>query len=140
MPFGAEEEPKENRQFSRLLITGAILNCVLQLFWFGSKCINQIDFDGMAYAGIARHLRQDEFHSSLNAFRSPLVSWLIAVLALVRPDYLHIGKIISISSFLLCMALLYLFTLQLWNSRLVASLAVLLLTLGRGLIAVAVQH
>src|SRR6202034_477269 len=75
MLFGAEEEPKENRQFSRLLITGAILNCVLQLFWFGSKCINQIDFDGMTYAGIARHLRQDEFHSSLNAFRSPLVSW-----------------------------------------------------------------
>lgn len=138
MLFGVEEESKENRQFSRLLITVAILNCILQLFWFGSKCFNQIDFDGMAYAGIARHLRQGEFHSSLNAFRSPLVSWLIAVLALVRPDYLRIGKVVSIGSFLLCMALLYVFTLQLWNSRLVAALAVLLLTLGRGLTAVVV--
>jgi len=92
----------------------------------------------MAYVGIARHLRQGEFHAAINAFRSPLLSWLIAAAAFANADYLHIGKLINIGAFLLSVALLYVFTKKLWHSSLVASLAVLLFTLGRGFSASAV--
>jgi hypothetical protein len=101
-------------------------------------CFNQMDFDGMAYTGIARHVRQSEFHAAINAFRSPLVSWIIAAGSFVSADYLHMGKLVSIGSFLLCVALLYVFAVRLWHSRMVASLAVLLFTLGRGLSVCAV--
>ena len=124
----------ENRsRASKWFITAAILCCAIQLFWFSSKCFNQIDYDGMAYVGIARHIRQGEFHAAINAFRSPLLSWLIAAAALGSSDYLHIGKLINIGAFLLSLALLYLLTERLWHSRLVASLAVSLFVLGRGL-------
>jgi hypothetical protein len=132
------QEPDKNCRVSLFLIMVAILSCTLQLYWFATKCFNQMDFDGMAYAGIARHIRQAEFNSAINAFRSPLVSWLIAALSLASADYLHIGKLVSIGTFLLCLALLYAFVVQLWHSRLVASLAVLLFTFGRGLSVVAV--
>jgi Dolichyl-phosphate-mannose-protein mannosyltransferase len=138
MLFDTEARPDKNDRNSGLYIMVAILTCVLQLCWFASKFFNQIDFDGMAYTGIARHVRQGEFYSSINAFRSPLISWLIAALALVRTDYLYLGKIVSIGSFLFCLPLLYFFTLQLWHSKMVASLAVLLLALGRGLMPIAV--
>lgn len=124
---------RSNKIISNLLVTGAILSCVVQLLWFASKCFNQINFDGMAYTGIARHIRQGEFHSAIDAFRSPLISWLIAAASFASADYLHVGKLVSIGSFMLCLALLYAFAVSLWHSRLVASLAVLLFTLGRGL-------
>ncbi|MGA7908100.1 MAG: hypothetical protein WCA16_11895, partial [Candidatus Sulfotelmatobacter sp.] len=110
-----------------------ILSCVLQLLWFGSKCFNQINFDGMAYTGIAHHLHEGEFHSAIDAFRSPLLSWLIAAASFASANYLYIGKVVTIFSFLLCLLFLYAFAVSLWHSRLVASLAVLLFTLGRGL-------
>lgn len=123
---------------SKWLLTAAILSCIGQLAWFASKCLNQIDIDGMAYTGIARHVRQEEFHSAINAFRSPLVSWLIAAASFVTTDYLRIGKLVSIGTFLLCLVLLYVFALRFWHSKPVASLAVLLFTLGRGLSVAAV--
>lgn len=135
----SKADPAGYSQSPKLLITAAILNCLFQFFWFAPKCFNQIDFDGMAYTGIARHIRHGEFHSAINAFRSPLVSWLIAALAFRSEDYLHIGKLVSISSFLLCLALLYVFAVRLWDSRLVAALAVLLFTLGRGLLVVPLE-
>jgi len=107
--------------------------------WFASKCFNEIDIDGMAYLGVARHLRQGEFHAAINAFRSPLISWLIAMASFGSADDLHIGKLINIGAFLLSLALLYVLTWKLWRSRLVASLAVLLFTLGRGLSVSAVE-
>src|ERR1700687_3312249 len=104
-------EPDKNSKASSLLISLAVLSCVFQLFWFASHCFNQIDYDGMAYTGIARHLRQGEFHAAINAFRSPLLSWLIAAVAtLGSSDYLHIGKVINIGAFLLALALLYILT------------------------------
>ena len=106
MIFSANAE-RGDRGASSSMLAVAVLSCILQLFWFATKCFNQIDFDGMAYAGIARHIRQGEFHSAINAFRSPLVSWLIAALPVASADYLHIGKIVSIGSFLMCLALLY---------------------------------
>jgi Dolichyl-phosphate-mannose-protein mannosyltransferase len=123
---------------SKWFLTAAILCCAVQLFWFASKCFNQIDYDGMAYVGIARHLRQGEFHAAINAFRSPLLSWLIAAATVGSADYLHIGKLINVGALLLSVALLYALTEKVWHSRVVASAAVLLLVLGRGLAASAV--
>jgi hypothetical protein len=126
-------ESKENIGASRWLMAGAVLSCVFQLLWFAPKCIHQIDFDGMTYTGIARHLAHGEFHAAINAFRSPLISWLIAALSLAGSNLLYAGKFVSIAGYLLCLALLYVFVMQLWHSRSVASLAVLLFTLGRGI-------
>jgi hypothetical protein len=131
-------QPDKSSKASTLLVAVAVLSCVFQLFWFASRCFNQIDYDGMAYVGIARHLRQGEFHASINAFRSPLLSWLIAAAASGSADYLHIGKLINIGAFLLSLALLYVFTEKLWHSRLAAALAVSLFVFGRGLSASAV--
>jgi hypothetical protein len=125
-------------RLSRGLVVASLCSAVIQLFWFGSKCINQIDFDGMAYTGIARHVREGAFYLSINAFRSPLVSWLIAVLSIANRDYLHLGKLVSVCSWLLCLALLYVFTLRLAHSREAAGVAALLFTLGRGLCVIAV--
>jgi hypothetical protein len=130
-PMRADYAP--GRLFSRGVVSASIVICVAELFWFGSKCFRQIDFDGMAYTGLARHLREGDFCDSVNAFRSPLISWLIAALSVSPGHYLEIGKFVSICSFLTCAPLLYFFTLRLWQSRPVASLAVLLFILGRGL-------
>ena len=135
----ATMQADNNSKASRWFITAAVASCLFQLFWFASKCFNQIDIDGMGYAGVARHLRQGEFHAAINAFRSPLISWLIALASFGSSDYLHIGKLINIGTFLLTLALLYVLTEKLWHSRLAASLAVLMFALGRGLPLAAVQ-
>ncbi len=131
-------EPVDNRKISHLLGAIAILSCLLQFAWFASRCFNQINFDGTAYTGIARHIRNREFYAAIDGFRSPLISWLIAAVSFVSSDFLHIGKLITLGSFLLCLAGLYAFAMSLWHSRVVASLAVLLFTLGRGLAVEAV--
>jgi dolichyl-phosphate-mannose-protein mannosyltransferase len=120
-------------------IAAAIVSCLFQLFWFASKCFNQIDIDGIGYVGVAHHLRRGEFHAAIDGFRSPLISWLIALASFASPDYLHIGKLINIATFLLSLALLFVLTQKLWHSRLAASLAVLMFALGRGLTVAAVQ-
>ncbi len=136
-------QPDKNRKASNRFIAGTIFSCALQLLWFGSKSFNQIDIDGMAYLGIARHLRQGEFQAAINAFRSPLISWLIAGASFEgtagSEAYVHIGKLINIGAFLLSLALLYVLTEKLWHSRSVASLAILMFSLGRGLAASAVS-
>src|SRR5580700_4322867 len=143
LPSHATMQPDHNRMASCWFIAGTIFSCVLQLLWFASKCVNQIDIDGMAYLGIARHLRQGEFQAAINAFRSPLISWLIALASFASAGgsegYVHIGKLINIASFLLSLALLYVLTEKLWHSRLIASLAILMFSLGRGLAASAVS-
>src|SRR5437764_6003350 len=95
----ATMQPDKNNKASRWFVTAAVASCLFQLFWFASKCFNQIDFDGMSYVGIARHLRHGEFHASINAFRSPFISWLIALASFASPDYLHIGKLINVAAF-----------------------------------------
>jgi hypothetical protein len=132
-------QPDQNRKASSWFIAGTLVSSVLQLLWFATKCFNQIDIDGLAYVGIARHLRHGGFQAAINAFRSPLISWLIAVAPLASArgseGYVHIGKLINIGTFLLSLALLYLLTEKLWHSRSVASLAVLMFSLSRGLAA-----
>jgi hypothetical protein len=120
-------------------MAATVLNCLFQLFWFGTKCLHQIGIDGMDYIGIARHLRDHQFYSAINAFRSPLLSWMIAAASFFDGDFVRIGKFLNIGSFLLCVVLLYVFTQSLWHSRLAASLAAFLFSLARGLLAVAVE-
>ena len=136
--FSPTMQPDKNSKTSSWFVAVTVVSCALQLLWFASKCYNQIDIDGMGYLGIARHLRQGEFHAAINAFRSPLISWLIAVASFGGGGYVHIGKLINIGAFLLSLALLYVLTGKLWRSRLVASLAILMFALGRGLSASAV--
>jgi len=69
--------PEDRSRASKWLIAIAVLTCLFQFFWFGSKCFNQIDYDGMAYTGIARHLSEGGVHSAIKVFRSPLISWII---------------------------------------------------------------
>jgi hypothetical protein len=129
----------KNSRISHWLIAFCLSVCLIELFWFSSKCFHQIDFDGMSYIGIARHLRHGEFHASINAFRSPVISWLIALASFASPDYLLVGKLISIAAFLLSVGLLFVLTDKLWHSRVAASVAALIFSLGRGLGAMATQ-
>lgn len=123
---------------SRWILAAAAGSAVFQLCWFARNAWQQIDFDGMDYLGIARHIRQGEFHQAINGFRSPLISWLIAAGAFFNHDLLTVGKIVSISSFLLLVILVYLYTKSLWHSDKVAAMAALWFTWCRALAAVAV--
>ena len=122
----------ENKAASYLLLAVTVLVCCFELFWFGSKVIREIDYDGMAYTGIARHLIHGQYSSSINGFRSPLLSWIIALASLGRADLVWVGKLINVSAFLAALALLYIFAKSLWHSQTVASVAVALFALGRG--------
>jgi hypothetical protein len=132
--------PSADRQtISRWLLAGAALSCLFQLLWFGSRCLHQIDIDGMDYTGIARHLHNGQWYAAINDFRSPLFSWMIAAGSFFDGNLVHVGKMLNILSFLACAGLLYCFTNSLWGSRLAASIAVLWFSLCRGLTAVAVE-
>jgi hypothetical protein len=130
--------PDLDSKVSRVVLLAAVLACLFQLFWFGSKCFHQIDYDGMAYTGIARHLRQGQFHAAINAFRSPLLSWIIAGVSFGSADLVRVGKWVNVSAFVLSLALLYAFAKALWRSGTAAAVAVLLFALGRGLSVAAV--
>ncbi len=127
-----------NQNISRWLLAAAALSCGFQLVWFGSRCIHQIDIDGIDYIGIARHLRSHQFYSAINDFRSPLLSWMIAAGSFFDGDLVRVGKALNIGSYLLCGVLLYFFAKSLWHSELAASLAVIWFSLSRGLSVVAV--
>ena len=126
------------QNISRGFIAATVLSCWFQLVWFGSRCFHQIDIDGIDYIGIARHLRDHQFHSAINDFRSPLLSWLIAAGSFFDGDLVRVGKILNISSYLLCAGLLYFFAKSLWHSQLAAAAAVFWFSLCRGLSAIAV--
>ncbi|MGA9529096.1 MAG: hypothetical protein WBS24_13365 [Terriglobales bacterium] len=121
---------------SYYLFAATVLLLLFEFTWFGRNSLRGIDYDGMAYIGIARHLRQGNFHAAINAFRSPLLSGIIALIP--GRNYLLAGKAVNILAFLACAALLYLFTLRLWRSTLTASIAVLLFALARGFVPSAV--
>lgn len=129
----------EKTRHWRWILAVALLACVFQLVWFGFRCIHQIDIDGIDYVGIAHHVRDGQFFASINGFRSPLISWLIAGTSLFIHNLLCAGKTVSIASFLCCPILLYLFTQKLWHSKLISSFAVLWFVLARGICVLAVQ-
>jgi hypothetical protein len=114
-----------------MLVVGLSLLCAVQLAWFAPKTLYALGFDGTAYTGIAATLRAGRFLESVDAFRSPLISWLIALTPGL--SVLAAGKLITLLSFLGACVLLYVFTLELWQSELIAATAVALLLLARGL-------
>jgi len=120
-------------------LAATVLGCSFELWWFSRTCFNEIDYDGIGYIGIARHIRQGEFYAAVNALRSPMMSWLIAAGSFVDGNYLQVGKLVNMGSFVLCVALVYALTASLWRSRVAAAVAALLLTLGRALAASAVE-
>ncbi len=126
------------RNISRWFLAAAALSFCFQLAWFGSRCFHQIDIDGIDYIGIARHLRNHQFYSAINDFRSPLLSWMIAAGSVFDADFLRVGKVLDIGGYLLCGLLLYFFAKNLWHSELAAAAAVLWFSFGRGLAAQAV--
>jgi dolichyl-phosphate-mannose-protein mannosyltransferase len=130
---------QHKQNLSRWLLAVAVLSYGGQLAWFGSKCFHQIDIDGIDYIGIARHLRSHQFYSAINDFRSPLLSWMIAAGSFFDGNLVRVGKVLNISSYLLCGALIYFFAKRLWHSELAASVAVLWFSLSRGLSAMAVE-
>ena len=131
--------PLQKHALSRWLLALAALSYGGQFAWFGSRCFHQIDIDGIDYIGIARHLRNYQFYSAINDFRSPLLSWMIAVGSFFDGNLVRVGKILSIGSYLLCGFLLYFFAKSLWHSELAASVAVLWFSLCRGLSAIDVE-
>ena len=102
-----------------------------QLVWFALKARYAVGFDGMAYTRIAATIRAGHFMESVDAFRSPLISWLIALVPGL--PVLQAGKLITLLSFLLTCVLLYVFTFDVWRSDAVAAIAVALLLVARGL-------
>jgi Dolichyl-phosphate-mannose-protein mannosyltransferase len=116
----------------------AAFACILQVLWFASKSFSFIDYDALSYIGIARYLRAGEIQASINAFRSPLISWLIAAVPFSGGHLLNVGKVINIGCYGISVALVYRLTDRLWQSRLAASIAALWFSLSRGLAATSV--
>lgn len=137
--MNAKVESHPNPNASRRVLFAAALSCDFQLAWFGTRCFHQIDIDGIDYIGIARHLRNQQFFAGINDFRSPLLSWLIAAGSFLSGNFVSVGKVLSIGSYLLCAVLLYFLVKGLWHSELLAALAVLWFSLVRGLTAAAVE-
>jgi hypothetical protein len=129
----------DEQKTSRCILVAAAVSICFQLIWLGSRCFHQIDIDGIDYIGIARHLRNHQFYLAINDFRSPLISWIIAVASFFDGEWVRVGKVISIVSYLLCATLLYFFTKRLWHSELAAALAVFWFSFCRGLSAQAVE-
>jgi hypothetical protein len=129
---------RNDENITRWLLAAVAVSCCFQLAWFGSKCFHQIDIDGIDYIGIARHLRTHQFHSAINDFRSPLLSWMIAAGSFFDSDLLRVGKVLSIGSYLLCVVLVYFFAKNFWHSELAGAAAAFWFSLSRGLSAIAV--
>lgn len=117
----------------------ATLNCAFQIAWFWQLIRRNINYDAISYIGIARHIADGDFHASLRGYWSPLLSWIIAAAAIFSANFTMMGRLVTISSFVACLGLLYLLTFQLWRSPLLAALAVLWFTAVRGAVAFAVS-
>jgi hypothetical protein len=128
--------PIRKRRF--LWIALPVTSCCVQLIWFSWRCFRYIDIDGIDYVGIAHHLSRGHVFASINAFRSPLLSWLIASLSWFTADLVWLGKFVTIGSFVGCLVLLYKLTDELWDSPLAAALAALWFTLARGILPLSV--
>ena len=121
-----------------ILLAATFLNCVLQIAWFWRFRAHNINEDGIAYVGLARHLVEGDFKASLHGYWSPLTSWIIAVATVFGRDFTLVGRVVTIASFLLCLPLFYGLTLRLWRSRTAAALAVFWFSAARGLVFLAV--
>jgi 4-amino-4-deoxy-L-arabinose transferase-like glycosyltransferase len=127
-----------------ILLALTSVNCVFQIAWFWRFHSYNINMDGISYVGLARHLADGNWKQSLHGYWSPLASWMIAAASmfdrnLFGRNFTLAGRVVTISSFLLCLPLLYRLTFKLWHSRTAAVLAVFWFCAGRALIAIAVE-
>ena len=129
---------KTERRISLVLLALTALNCTFQIAWFWRFRGHNITMDGVNYIGLARHLLDGNFTSSLHGYWSPLLPWMIAAGSLFTQDFTLLGRVITIASFLLCLPLLYALTFKLWRSHLAAAFAVFWFSMARGVIADAV--
>ncbi len=129
---------KLERRISLLLLALTALNCTFQIAWFWRFRGHNITMDAVNYIGLARHLLDGDFTSSLHGYLSPLLTWIIAAGSLFTRDFTLLGRSITIASFLLCLPLLYALTFKLWQSHLASSLAIFWFSMARGIIASAV--
>ena len=120
------------------LLAATAASCLFQIAWFWRFRAHNITMDGIAYIGLARHLVDGDVKASLHGYWSPLTSWIIAASALFGRNFTLLGRLVTITSFLLCPPLLYLLTLKLWRSRVAAALSVLWFSTARGVAATAV--
>ena len=116
----------------------AALNCIFQIAWFWRYSSHNINFDAISYIGIGRHIVDGHFRESLHGYWSPLISWYIAAGSVFSGNLVLVARVITISSFLLCLPVTYLLSFQIWKSHSAASLSVLCFTLARGVVAFSV--
>jgi len=128
--ISSKQKLKHSLNRKTVLVSASLLMCTLQLLWFASKCIHQIDADAISYTGIASELKQGLFHVSINGFRSPLISWLMAAIPGLPP--FQSGKLITILMYVGTVVLLYAFTKKLWHSDVIAGFAALMFVVARG--------
>jgi len=120
------------------LLAATTLNCGFQIAWFWRFRAHNINEDGIAYVGLARHLVDGDIKAALHGYWSPLTSWIIAAATVFGRDFTLLGRLVTIASFLFCLPLLYVLTLRLWRSRTAAALAVFSFSVARGLVSLAV--
>jgi 4-amino-4-deoxy-L-arabinose transferase-like glycosyltransferase len=130
--------PTGPSRISFFLLTLSALNCVLQIAWFWGITHRNINYDAMAYIGIARRLATGDFLGSLHGYWSPLISWIVGAFSIFSKDLTVLSHGITIASFLLCLPLLYRLVLELWSSHDLAALAVLWFTVARRVAAFSV--
>jgi 4-amino-4-deoxy-L-arabinose transferase-like glycosyltransferase len=123
---------------ANLFLALAGLNCVFQIGWFWGTTHRNINYDAMAYVGIARRIAAGDIHGSLHGYWSPLISWVIAAFSAFSGNFTLVAHVVTVASFLLCLPLLYWLVLELWGNRDLAAIAVLWFTLARRVAAFAV--
>ena len=129
---------RSEKNWSIGLLAATTFTCIFQIAWFWRFRAHSINEDGIAYVGLARHLVDGDFKASLHGYWSPLTSWIIAAASVFGRNFTLLGRLVTIASFLLCLAVLYVLTLRLWRSRAAAALAVFWFSAARGLVFLAV--
>lgn len=137
MNLNSEQNGRESRS-EKIWWAGSLaataVNCAGQVAWFWRFRAHNINSDGIAYIGLARHLMDGNFRASLHGYWSPLLSWMIAGASLLSANFTLIGRLVTMASFLVCLPLVYVLTKTLWRSRVAAALAVLWFSMARGLV------
>ena len=136
--WNVPQTSRREQVFVRLLLAAIGANCFFQIAWFWRFHAQNITMDAVNYIGLARHLVDGNWIASIHGYWSPLFPWVIAASSFLTHNWTLLGRLLTIGTFLLCLPLLYLLTLRLWQSRIAALFAVLWFSLSRGVIALAV--
>src|SRR4030042_6264174 len=64
------------------------------------SCYYYVNPDGLQYIGIARLIKLGAWYDTVNAYRGPLISWLMAFFSIFSPELFAVRLIISLGSLL----------------------------------------